>query len=68
MNEDLKPCPFCGANVFIFEIKCSDGKNLYRSGLHYADCIFNDKPIFFDTEEQLIETWNRRAENEQTGS
>lgn len=56
---ELKPCPFCGGEAlttyntkFGFQVFCSNEK-----------CFMNTIIMTsFDTEEQVIEAWNRRVE------
>ena len=70
-ETELKPCPFCGGKVELMHIdhtnlnkrkfmfvcqRCSAHIFLYGYGVY----VSKDR-----TEEQAIETWNRRADNEQ---
>lgn len=59
--EKLKPCPFCGGKAYVqihifdgvpetYGVLCANGK-CYTSGWQ-----------FYDTAEEAIEAWNRRAE------
>lgn len=74
MNEDLKPCPFCGGKVAIVEIRNDEyGYYIVTRGLDYDKCtcrVFMESGQFekSDTEEykvmvkaDLIEKWNRRV-------
>lgn len=63
MSEKIKPCPFCGANVFVNRLEYPNGEKGYYTAFHYADCFLFDNPACFDSKENLIEAWNRRAKN-----
>ncbi len=55
--EDLKCCPFCGA----------EGDITYNYDKKFApycindDCLLNKNEVGFDTEEEAVEAWNRRT-------
>jgi hypothetical protein len=87
MPNELKPCPFCGANIKV--VCCDDEGNTHSddyendpwSGLGYQlyhdidDDPNNECPIarhsgegimgifIYDSREEAIEAWNRRAGN-----
>ena len=73
---ELKPCPFCGARAFVVGYKKAtyvDGHWMPKHiesykvvAEHYATCVLRDMTsgIGFSTEEQAVEHWNRRIENE----
>lgn len=57
-ENELKPCPFCGGEARI----CSAGfEATYIRCANIKDC--GCKFEWFDTEEEAIEAWNRRADN-----
>ena len=57
MNDLLKSCPFCGA----------EGDINYNYDKKFApycineDCFLNERDHGFETEQEAIEAWNRRA-------
>lgn len=52
MNKKLKPCPFCGGNNLSVE-----GVTFY-----WVECVDCNASIAgYETKEQAIEAWNRRA-------
>lgn len=74
MNENLKPCPFCGGKVTITEIRNEEcGYYIVTRGLDDNKCtcrMFMESEQFEndDTEEyktriktDLIERWNKRT-------
>ena len=52
-NEQLKPCPFCGSEKTYFI--AIDGDYQIECACCYA------KSHFYDTKDDVIEAWNRRA-------
>jgi len=56
MNEDLKPCPFCGGEAFMWRtnhrvfIQCSN----YNVNSHLVE-------VRAETEQEAVEAWNRRT-------
>jgi formate dehydrogenase maturation protein FdhE len=65
MNEELKPCPFCGGKptqMKFSDISDEDGVRFYwwSIGCISRECYFN--PIYedFDTEADAIKAWNHR--------
>ena len=64
--DDLKLCPFCGGCAFT-------GKKTYPNGdeiwhiyhMHDGFCFVNECiSADFETEEEAIEAWNRRVNDE----
>lgn len=59
---ELKPCPFCGAKASICETW-----RYYKFKIvakHNPICVFDNLQwvIFYETEEDAINAWNRRTE------
>ena len=60
---ELKPCPFCGSNAFIAEwnYDLAPGNVL----THCVECNgCHSTTLEYGTEEEAIEAWNRRTDNE----
>ena len=55
----LKPCPFCGSE----SISCRDAG--YHTDVWFIQCeeCWATFP-HFDSEQEAVETWNRRVNNE----
>jgi Lar family restriction alleviation protein len=58
----LKPCPFCGSKARIFKRESSYDLSVgFDARCKNNRCYLADGADFwFDTEEELIESWNRR--------
>ena len=75
MNLGLRQCPFCGAMAFVVgyrKVAYVDGhwmsEHLESYSVvvkHYATCVLRDMTsgIWFSTEKEAAEAWNRRADN-----
>ena len=50
---ELKPCPFCGGKAKLFGTE--------SNGIFYVKCLECDVDSNFDTDEEAIAAWNRRA-------
>lgn len=61
MNEDLKPCPFCGSIPTISKYVTDREKNIiiFRLICEEDDCVMQRH--YFDTEKKAIKAWNRRV-------
>lgn len=56
---ELKPCPFCGGEATL-SYNTAYG---FCPWCDNTDCILNDLTHGYETEEEAIEAWNRRAED-----
>ena len=61
-DEELKPCPFCGADVQLRNVI----PRMYRGDLYCINhpskgCIMYGDSMYFNTEEDAIYFWNRRV-------
>ncbi len=68
MDEELKPCPFCGNNA-IELVRFFYGKHIYAwrvfCSVENSGCGASSGS---GNREDIINAWNRRVENEQAGS
>lgn len=63
MPNELKPCPFCGGEARIIENKYNLNNILY--GVCCFDGYYHSASVwYFNTIEEAIETWNRKANDE----
>lgn len=66
--EELKPCPFCGGEAYIVEVKphshiIATFMADYEGGA-FVECSDCTCAIAADTKAEAIEAWNRRVNNE----
>lgn len=70
MSEiNLKPCPFCGGRVGIFEYGKSKMKSQFEAECNFCHIAMRSASFCSEKERQLalkwlVENWNRRAEND----
>jgi len=53
----LKPCPFCGEQVYPYEVSEDLNDKNPKHTLYCCDFQFHE----FDTLKELIEAWNKRV-------
>lgn len=66
-NPDLKPCPFCGGEAGFGRVTYSDqpGKTFYHVSCMTCHARVADiGGTSFDTKEEAVAHWNRRADYE----
>jgi len=61
MNEELKPCPFCGGKAEIIIFSAEYGT--LTVGCTNEECDITMGKAFF-SDEEAIQHWNRRVNNE----
>ena len=66
----LKPCPFCGGGVLIAKdnhdkvlIECENCKLLFGIEVENGTELVEGSRAMFDSVEEAVEAWNRRADN-----
>ena len=65
VSRYLKPCPFCGCQMYVHKIDYPNGDVGYQiGGWHDSDCYMEHCHPHFETANEAIEAWNRRDENE----
>lgn len=64
MSKQLKPCPFCGSKGVIIQSlgKPFNEKKRYHPCCDNKNCIMFTGCIWYDTEKEAAEAWNRRPE------
>lgn len=60
---ELKPCPFCGAKGILERHRNFKGKSVYQ--VCCPSTYVQVKTIWFYTEKEAVEAWNRRTNDEQ---
>lgn len=67
MIEELKSCPFCGANAKRLDIGEDEPDNVGGSVISCTKCLCSTR-VFFGRKEGLYEAWNfRDAESKRNG-
>ena len=67
MNNGLKSCPFCGGNAHIVKVVYPDIWYIHCDGCQAMmgypyRSRESEMDWFFDTEEMVLEAWNRRVD------
>lgn len=66
MSESLKPCPFCGGKAYLSKLKTTVNIRFFvvcgnTKCIASADQLFGKR---YYSENEAIEAWNRRVNNE----
>ena len=68
MSEELKPCPFCGGEATLFQIKCithsNGGAGMFQVKCVNLQCNVSPKTMYESSKDEAIVAWNRRANDE----
>ena len=67
MQNELKPCPFCGGEAEVVPHKVfSKALEAWKVDCYRVECknCHASSYQFWGTEEQAVNAWNRRADNE----
>ena len=59
---ELKPCPFCGCAIIDMHIDSGAARE-YGIERYRARCEHCAAQMYRGTEKELVEAWNRRADN-----
>lgn len=59
MNNDLKPCPFCGDTPYMFNTGNAFPRKYYRVVCKHNCCM---QGKLHKTEAEAVKVWNRRKE------
>ncbi len=63
MTEKLKPCPFCGGEAKLQELKMLDGTIIYYIICRNNSCKVQPMTHEMNTDYEAINAWNNRPEN-----
>lgn len=61
MENDLKPCPFCGGEAMLCSTTSYQGEISYFVKCNLISCAMFGGGRFFKTFSQAVKAWNRRA-------
>ena len=61
--EKLKPCPFCGCEATVKSKKYVYLGVMYFAGCENKGCKVCSKTIMFQSKNDAIAAWNRRADD-----
>jgi len=59
MDEELKPCPFCGGDAGVSEIRARHAFSAYCSGRSHQ-CAVTVETAGYESRERAIAAWNTR--------
>ena len=62
-RPELKPCPFCGGGAYIERDDMSGITRFLPVCSNYGNGCWGMQENWFETEQEAIEAWNRRANN-----
>jgi len=59
-RADILPCPFCGAEAEVDELKNAFGNTVFSNKCSMSGCILRRHNTYFPTQEEADKTWNKR--------
>jgi Lar family restriction alleviation protein len=64
MATELKPCPFCGGKAMIRETTYGNNYDAYFVWCCNKNCDIRPSTKYLRLRKDVIEAWNRRAEDD----
>ena len=62
MDENIKPCPFCGGDAYV--VRYSNDKTMLMSEVRCVRCgVRTGQRLCWDGYEPAVEVWNRRCDD-----
>ena len=59
----LKPCPFCGRNVRIYQDGYYGAPVIAHDQRSFVDCVMERRVFWGESVDGVVKKWNKRAED-----